>query len=310
MLRRPPHKRLLMFTFMVLVTIWPTAQTSVMAQSGTSQDLTEIIVRLTPKGWEIFDKVKQFTPENLYEQINGRAEFFIAYDIIRMTFASFSNSADKQKFIDLSIYDMGNPTNAFGVFSTERSQGESSLELGRDSYRSDANYYIWKGQYYIKIIASEASGQLQGIGMELARRVTDFLVDSGEAVWGLTTLPLKDRVPEPVQYFKVDAMGLDFMRNTYTARYRKFDTLVTVFLSRQKSPDSALSAMDQYEEYAKKYGKGIDHMKIDDVKFVSCNMGKNYDVIFQKGPLMGGVLSVKEQSLALRVASELWRQLP
>jgi len=295
---------------MAIVTIWPKAQTTVMAQSGTSQNLTEIIVRLTPKGWEVFDEVKQFTPENLYEKINGRAEFFIAYDIIRMTFASFSNSADKQKFIDLSIYDMGNPTNAFGVFSTERSQGESSLELRRASYRSDANYYIWKGQYYIKIIASDASGQLQRIGMELARKVTDFLVDSGERVWGLTTLPLADRVPESVKYFKVDAMGLDFMQNTYTAQYRKFDTLVTVFLSRQASPDSAQSTMDQYAEYAKQYGKGIDHLKIDGLEFVSCDMGRNYDVIFQKGPLMGGVLSVEDKSLALRVASELRRQLP
>jgi len=269
---------------MAIVTIWPKAQTSVMAQSGTSQNLTEIIVRLTPKGWEVFDEVKQFTPENLYEKINGRAEFFIAYDIIRMTFASFSNR--------------------------ERSQGESSLELRRASYRSDANYYIWKGQYYIKIIASDASGQLQRIGMELARKVTDFLVDSGERVWGLTTLPLADRVPESVKYFKVDAMGLDFMQNTYTAQYRKFDTLVTVFLSRQASPDSAQSTMDQYAEYAKQYGKGIDHLKIDGLEFVSCDMGRNYDVIFQKGPLMGGVLSVEDQSLALRVASELRRQLP
>ena len=309
MLRRLPHTRLLMFTFMIIITIWPTAQTGVMAQSRTSQDLTEIIDWVTPKGWEIFDKVKQLSPENLYEQINGRAEFFIAYEIIRMTFASFSNCADKQKFIDLSIYDLGNPTNAFGVFSTERSQKESSMKLCRASYRSDASHYIWKGQYYIKTIASDASGQLQGIAMELARKVTNFLEDSGEKVWGLTTLPLTDRVPQSIKYFKVDAMGLDFMRNTYTAQYRKFGKLVAVFLSRQESPESAQSTMAQYTEYAKKYGKEIDRMKIDGLEFVSCDMGKNYDVIFQKGPLMGGVLSVEDQNLGLRVASELWRQL-
>ena len=66
---------------------------------------------------------------------------------------------------------------------------------------------------------------------------------------------------------------------------------------------------ERFAEYAKKYGKEIDRMKIDGLEFVSCDMGKNYDVIFQKGPLMGGVLSVEDQNLGLRVASELWRQL-
>jgi len=36
---------------------------------------------LTPKGWELYDKVMHFTPENLYEQINGRAEYYLAYDV-------------------------------------------------------------------------------------------------------------------------------------------------------------------------------------------------------------------------------------
>ena len=62
----------------------------------------------------------QFGPENLYEQINGRAEYYLAYDVIGMTFASFDKSTDNSIFINLSIYDMGTPTNAFGVFSGER----------------------------------------------------------------------------------------------------------------------------------------------------------------------------------------------
>ena len=178
-----------------------------------SQSLPVMVAGSTPKGWQIFDEVKQFTPENLYEQINGRAAFFLAYDMIRMTYVSFVNSEKASQFINLSIYNMATPTNAFGVFSAERSQGDSPLDLGRASYRTDANYFAWKGQYYIQIISSEATDEFQRIGMDLARKVTDFLLDSGEQVWGLTALPLTDRMPESVQYFKVDAMGLDFMRN-------------------------------------------------------------------------------------------------
>jgi len=273
------------------------------------QSLPAMVSGSTPKGWQIFDEVKQFTPENLYEQINGRASFFIAYDMIRMTYVSFVNSDETTQFINLSIYNMGTPTNAFGVFSAERSQGESPLELGRAGYRSDANYFIWKGQYYIRIISSEATNEFQWIGMDLARKVTDFLLDSGEQVWGLTALPLTDRMPESVQYFKVDAMGLDFMRNTYTATYRKGNTLVTAFLSQQDSAESARAKVVRYAKYAKKYGKGIDRLKAGEVELVSCDMGGSYDVVYQKGRLIGGVSYVEDRGLAIRVAIEMWEKL-
>jgi hypothetical protein len=274
-----------------------------------SQSLPVMVAGSTPKGWQIFDEVKQFTPENLYEQINGRAAFFQAYDMIRMTYVRFVNSDETTQFINLSIYDMGTPTNAFGVFSAERSQGESSLDLGRASYRSGANYFIWKGQYYIRIISAGTTDEFQRIGMDLAQKVTDFLLDSGEHVWGLNALPLADRMPESVQYFKVDAMGLDFMRNTYTATYHKGNTLVTAFLSQQDSAESAQAKVVRYAAYAKKYGKGIDRLKAGEVELVSCDMGGSYDVVYQKGRLIGGVSYVEDRGLAIRVAIEMWEKL-
>jgi hypothetical protein len=306
-MKRLPSTGLLAFIFMATLLIWPKAQSNVLAQPA--QSLPTMVAGLTPKGWEIFDRVKQFTPENLYEQINGRAEFFLAYDMVKMTFASFTNSADEGQFIDLSIYDMGTPTNAFGVFSAERSPGETPLELGRVGYRSDANCYIWKGRYYIKVIASEVTAELKRIGMGLAQRATDSLLDSGEHVWGLNALPEEDRVPESVIYFKVDAMGLDFMHNTYTARYRKGDSVVTAFLSRRESPTSASDTVARYARYAQRYGKGVEHLKVDGVKLVSCDMGGNYDVIFHKGRQMGGVFSIEDRNLALRIAIGFWKQL-
>ena len=301
-------KRILSLRLLVL-TVVAVMSIGSNGQIVASQSLPAMVSGFTPKGWQIFDKVKQFTPENLYEQINGRASFFIAYDMIRMTYVSFVNSDKTSHFINLSIYNMGTPTNAFGVFSAERSQGESPLELGRAGYRSDANYFIWKGQYYIRIISSEATNEFQWIGMDLARKVTDFLLDSGEQVWGLTALPLTDRMPESVQYFKVDAMGLDFMRNTYTATYRKGNTLVTAFLSQQDSAESARAKVVRYAKYAKKYGKGIDRLKAGEVELVSCDMGGSYDVVYQKGRLIGGVSYVEDRGLAIRVAIEMWEKL-
>ncbi|NQU13137.1 MAG: hypothetical protein HQ561_03270, partial [Desulfobacteraceae bacterium] len=43
---------------------------------------------------------------------------------------------------------------------------------------------------------------------------------------------------------------------------------------------------------------------------IVCDMDGEYDVIFRKGRLVGGVSSVDDRLLAIEAAIDLWRQLP
>ncbi|MFC2155762.1 DUF6599 family protein [Acidobacteriota bacterium] len=273
------------------------------------ESLSEMVAGLTPPDWKMYDEVKYFTAENLYEQINGRAEFYIAYNVVGMTFAGFEENRKNGHFFDLSIFDMGTPTNAFGVFSGERSPGAPPLGLGRAAYRSGANYYIWKGRYYIRIITADTTEKLRQIGLNLSRKVTAFLIDSGETVWGLETLPRENRVPGSEGYFFVDALGLDFMRNIYISQYTMGDTVVTAFLSQRDSRESARSTVNSFIQYVNRYGKGIKNLTIEEIELVICDMGGSYDVVFRKGSMVGGVSAVKDQKDAVRAAINLWRQL-
>jgi hypothetical protein len=245
----------------------------------------------------------------LYEKINGRAEFYLAYDMIEMTFAGFENSEGDGQFIDIAVYDMGTPTKAFGVFSAERSHEGVPLDFGRDGYRSGANYYVWKGQYYIQIIASDATDELQQIGESLARKAEDILVDSGEPVWGLNALPEEGRVKGSERYFLVDALGLHFMRNTYIAEYERDETIVSVFLSRQDSPETAGDILAQYIEYANQYGNSVEQITVESVELTSCDMGGSFDVIFQKDRLVAGVSAVEGRETAIRASVDLFKKL-
>jgi len=274
------------------------------------QSLANIIPDFTPENWELYDQVKQFTPENLYEHINGRAEFYIAYDVVGMTFANFMKDGLKGPFIDLFIYDMGNATNAFGVFSAERSQEGTPVKLGREAYGQDANYYIWKGRYYITIIASETTEELRSISREIANKTSNALSDSGEKVWGLMVMPQKDMIAGTIKYVKTDAMGLDFMKNTYMAQYRKYDTDIKYFLSQRESDKIANDIVGQYADFAKQYGKGSEIKVSDGTNLIVCDMEDYFDVVFQKGNLVAGVLSVKEKGLAVKAAMEMFNQLP
>ena len=262
-----------------------------------------------PDGWNLFDKVNLFTADNLYERINGRAELYLSYDVTELTIATFEKIADIGEFIELSIFDMGNPTNAFGIFSVERFQGETPLDLGRISYSSGSNVYIWKGKYYITIVASDTTEELRLISLDMARKVTASLASSSEPVWGLSVLPQDGLIPDSIQYFKVDAMGLDFMQNTYTAKYQKRDAEITVFLSQQDNSDTAWNTMLSFIEQSDKYGQGSTREIKNDIEFFLCDMNGTYDVIFKRGRLVGGVLSVTHKDLAIEAAHNFWKQL-
>ncbi len=270
--------------------------------------LNQKIETLVPEGWQIPGKVLRYIPENLYEHINGRAEFYLAYNMVSLAFANFEKTAE-EKYINVSVYDMGTPENAFGVFSSERSEGGTALALGRDAYQSEANCYVWTGQYYIQIIALGEAGKLSPVTLNIARGLTSSLTDSGLPVRGLEMLPVRDRIPHTEHFFLADAMGLDFLTNAYTAKYRKSGTEVTAFLSQRETELEAREIVKQYAQYAKRYGKTMEHVTIGKAVYTVCDMGGRFDVVSHKGRLVYGVLDTPDRNLAIQSVVEFGQQL-
>jgi len=274
-----------------------------------TEKISEMVASLEPKGWKLQDRVESFSPVNLYERINGRAEYYLSYDMVWAVFGVFRRNTGNRHSIELSIFNLGNPTQAFGAFSGERSMGAPQLKLGRDSYCSEAAFYIWQGQYYIQVTASDTTYELQQVCLDLADKLTENLDDSSQPVWGLHALPAKDRVRQSVQYFLVDALGHSFLHDTYTAKYLKDRTEIPVFLSRQDSSDSAETILEKFKDHVSKYGEGVETTTVDGVEVVVCDMGKYYDVIFRKGSLVAGVTGLEDKNSAIEASVDFWKQL-
>lgn len=287
----------------------PSLTAAAKESSTTSSPLASMLKALTPMGWKLGDEIKQFTPESLYQQIDGRAELYKDYNMVTATFAIFENPSNQQQFIELAVYEMDTPTNAFGIFSAERDPAQPSLGLGRSSYGSNGSYYIWRGRYYVQIIASDTTEALRGTAGDLAQNLMGLLTDGGEPVWGLAVLPSKDRVRNSEKYFRVNAMGMGFLTNTYVAQYRKNNRTVTFFLSEQNTPTLARATLTEYIKFAAQFGEGAENLKVSGVDLMVFDMLGAYDVVLQEGRRIGGVSSVEDRKLAIQVGIELWKQL-
>jgi len=267
--------------------------------------LPEIVADAAPAGWKLYDEVLQFTPDNLYEQINGRAELFLSYNVVSLTYATFDDSSDPNLSINLSIYDMGTTLNAFGVFSVERSLGEPQVDLGREAYRSGANHYVWKGRYYIQAIVSDSGKQAQEATWGIVQEVSSQLKDTGEEFWGANVFPPESLVKDSLKYFLVDALGLEFMRNTFTALYQRDGIEISTFISKRASEAEAFAALEEYSAFGKRYGKRIQRSTENGTEFLICEMQRGYDVVTTKGTYLVGVTAVPGRALAYKTAVEL-----
>jgi hypothetical protein len=273
------------------------------ASSGLLDDLA-------PSGWKPMENVTHFTADTLYEKIDGRAEEYLDYKLVSLSCVSLVNAKDNKQFIDIYLYDMAQPVQAFGVFSVERTEDLPMIKLGREGYRAESSYFFWKGRYYVQLVTSTKGAEIAQVGLDVARTLEKRLKDNGEPLWGFTALPEKDRVPGSVQYYAKDAMSLDFMKDTYIALYNKGGTKVTAFVSKQPSPGAAAKTLASYEAHMKKYGKLLDKRGTDGNTLLTADMGGAFDVVFHRGSLIGGVSMVEDRDVAEKAAQDILADLP
>ncbi|MFH1569317.1 MAG: DUF6599 family protein, partial [Gemmatimonadota bacterium] len=142
----------------------------------------------------------------------------------------------------------------------------------------------------------------------VARQLAAGLPDRGEPVRDLALLPARGRVAGSEQYFRRDALSLDFLAHTFTAQYRVGDAEVTGFLSRQPTAASADTALARYRAYLSEFG-AVRQESRDGDEWLHGDLGGYYDVVFRRGEVLAGVTLVQDADLAERAARGLWQEL-
>jgi hypothetical protein len=265
---------------------------------------------LAPEGWKQSGKIEHYNVASLYDKINGRSELYMAYDVVGLSWVSFAQNDDPNFFMDVFLYDMRTPTGAFGIYSVEREPDQPKVDLGREGYRTESNYYFWKGKYYCYIQTSLDTDVAVAAGLGVAQKVAERLGDSGEPVIGLDLVPLDGLVADSIQYFKADAMSLDFMTDTFTAKYPVDGTVVTAFMTRRASEDDAKTVAAEYLKYFEEYGEGTTKETIDGVEFAFSDLGGGFhDGVFQSGALVAGVSAVEGKDAARAATLAVARKL-
>ncbi len=200
------------------------------------------------EGWKQAEAPRSFFPENLYEYIDGAAESYLSYDFSELLVLQLKNAAKEETTLTVEIYDMGLPTNAFGIFSAERYPENTAVRVGDLGYIEGEGLNFMAGRYYVKLLSF-------GLGEGTARALTDYahkvageVAEKGVLPALLQAFPRENLVPQSEKYIKKNFLGYEFLHDGYVAAYKIDGRDLECFLAESGSEKDAEAALSQLLE--------------------------------------------------------------
>jgi hypothetical protein len=80
--------------------------------------------------WQLAEEPKMYTPDNLYDYIDGNCELYFSYGFKSLVSASYKNDKAPEQTVTVDIYDMGTSLGAFGVYSSQSHPDYSFQAMG------------------------------------------------------------------------------------------------------------------------------------------------------------------------------------
>jgi hypothetical protein len=131
------------------------------------------------EGWAAQGPVESFGAERLHEKINGADVLYLARDVRRLDFVSYVDASDPDRYVDLYVYDMGQPANARGVYMDQRPEGARPLELGDEAYEAGGSLFMLRGPYYSQILPADESSECAAAALAVAQALEAIHGDPG-----------------------------------------------------------------------------------------------------------------------------------
>jgi Family of unknown function (DUF6599) len=205
--------------------------------------------------WQIDGQPYGFIPQNLYEYINGEAEFFIAFGFIELTGANYILVAGGKDTVTIDIYDMGKKLNAFGVFQSKKGGRASALNLGAASTGFDDYLAFYKDRFFVEIQTYITREKEKHRVETMAASIAAHLPGDNTPPWELFYLPEKNRVAGSERYIKGGILGHAFLDRGIVCNYRIQGQKLTAFVAMLPSPRDAVHAVKQHRSFFLKSGK-------------------------------------------------------
>jgi hypothetical protein len=168
-------------------------------------------------GWATKEAPRRYTPENLYEYIDGAAEAFIDADFRDLISQEYEAPGGRSLTVDL--YRHADAACAFGIYSQERPRQGPFLSLGVQGYYERGILNFVKGDTYVKLAAF-------GLGDTDRQQLLDAATAVAARIKGETRMPklfqafpAEGKVVGSERYLRRNVLGYPFLERAFVTDY-------------------------------------------------------------------------------------------
>ena len=273
------------------------------AGAGQSEKIAPAIT--PPPGLKASGSAEIFSPDTLWEKINGQAEFYLSAGFVSLTSQLYENVENVDSLIEVNIYNMGSILNAFSVFSLQRRENAQVLDVTAFAYQAENAAYLVHGPFYVEIIWIQPLDGDISLLKSLAEKFVQDTPIKGQELPQLALFPSENLVRGSASMISRDAFGFDPLDSVFTAEYKVGENRATAYISNRKTDQEARELVDGLHTYFRNFG-GKDvkpDIDIRDARMIEI-MG-SFDLMFSVGQYFAGVHEAPDQKLAEKIAREL-----
>ncbi len=268
-------------------------------EPGTESASTTLNLGIFPETvvdqeWMVESRLKQFTPDNLFEKINGEAEKFLRQGFQTLHYLVLRSNADGAE-LAIELYDQGDMGGSMGIFSDHVS-GDSLIEQNGPVvfFRTPIGAIGRKGQYFFRIAGDRENENIRQKSVGLVQTFA-LLPESNEEVseeFRILNRGL-EIPPELITFQSQNVFQFDFAKDFWFGQLDP-EKPVRAFVYQAASDEEAGQLFDNILEE-----QGYDYeiiRKSESGVIMRHNFLKTYFVMSSEGPFLFGIENLPEEA--------------
>ncbi len=264
------------------------------------------LVSPLPAALRPMSAAEAFTPATLSDKIDGKAEVYLSAGVVGLRCQRTALASSPSTWIEMFVFDMGTPSNAYSVYSSQRRSDVTDIQLADYAYRAGNEIAFVHGPFYVEVIATDDAPPTIDAAASLAKAyvgatpvVAHADVSTDEALF-----PREGLVAGSVTLLSSDVFGFDGLGNVYVAHFSDGKDELTLFLARRASAGDAAEAAAALRGFFINDcgGKEVARPPMP-AGSVVIDGGGSFDGVFSTGAYLAGVHQAPS-----RQSAERWLQ--
>jgi hypothetical protein len=194
-------------------------------------------------GYKLLTKYPNYTPDNLWDFIDGAADGYNALGFMDLHVAEYKKGKD---LIKVEIYRHSDHTMAFGIYASERSSSYRFMNLGAQGYNVDGAINFFTGDYYVKIKTHSEKPKTLQAEESLSVRLAGMLGGDTKIPEQLTRFPDEGKKLNEEMYINESVLGHQFLNKAFKASYSAGSDNFDIYLMKFNSAQEASATAEKY----------------------------------------------------------------